>query len=195
MENIILMIFFFLVFGVVVPVINKNQFKDNVSPGDIVYNSYWSNLLMLFLLISIIYTVKINFNLLLIIFLIVWVIYEIFKRTNKGKELQRNQNFYKIVAIPGPFVGIILELYIFLNKHFGPIMFISNEAQFKIVAFLSILLLIWSLYSSTKLILHFIFKERDGFRKVFIISQVIVVIIYAAFTIFYIFNTNLLTFY
>lgn len=195
MEDIVLFCLIFLIFGVCVPIFYKNRFKDNVSKGDIVFDSYWSNMLILFLIIHLIYTTDFNDTIILILFLIVWVVYKLLLRSDKGKELEKNPNFYKVLAVLGPFAGIILELYIFLTKHFGPIMFVKNELQFKIFSVLSILLLIWTLYFSTKSIISFIFKDKDVFRKVFIVGEVILVLIYASFTIYYIFNTNLLTFY
>ncbi len=195
MENIFIMILFFVILGVYAPFIYKMRIKDNVIKEDITYDVYWANGLWLFLIVNIIYNSNIDTTRVFIIFFIAWGIYKILLRTDRAKKLEKSPNFYKILAVLGPFIGIILELFIFLNKGFGPVMFAPNKLQFKIFAIISILLLIWLLYFNVRPILNFILKKRDGFRKVFIVGEVIVVLIYSAFTIFYIFNTNLLTFY
>lgn len=194
MENIFFILLLFIIVGVAAPIVYKSRINNDGPVNMTVYEAYLINMMLPFFIISLIYSSEINTTVILIGILLVWAIYKLILKTKRGKKLEKDPRFYKSLTLPAPFVGIVIELYLFLVKPFGEYGFVASELQFKIFATLSILLLIWTLYFNTKSFTHFVFKERDGFRKVFIAGEVMVVLIYAAFTIFYIFNTNLLTF-
>lgn len=195
MESTMFMILFFIIIAICAPVLYKVRNEDNITSGDIIYNAYMSNTFFLFIILNLIYSSKVTFTALSIIILIAWLVYRIFLRTSKGKKLKRDPKFYKSLAVPAPFVGIIVELLFFIIKPFNEYSFLQSESQFKIFSFISILILTWILYFSSRHVLSSIFKEEDNFRKAYIIGEIILVVIYVAFTIYYILNTNLLSFW
>lgn len=184
-----------VIVGVCAPLFYRLRINNDASKLTIVLDAYLINTIFLYLVADLIYSSEFNSTIIWVGLLVLWAIYKLILRTKRGKELEKDPRFYRALALPAPFVGIIIELYLFFGKSFGEYGFIANQLQFKILATLSILFLIWTLYFNTKSFKYFIFNERDGFRKVFIAEEVMVIIVYAAFTVFYVFNTNLLPFF
>ena len=111
---------------------------------------------------------------------------------NKYKDDPR---LYKITTIIVQSLLIIYQVIFFISFEDGHRILSFTKNEFSIVLPSFILVILWLSYYLSKKSLSKIFVEKDSYRKIFIILQILFVIIFVAFIIYNYININRFDFY
>lgn len=172
---------------------NKKEEKD--SENDIIYSFLIANFLIL-QFYGIIY-LNIGFILIVGIFVyfVIWAIYKLYTESLRGKKLLENKNEpkWRILFISISFILIVSLSFLELKD--GDTIFGYNKSDFQKISIISIFFLSYIKIILDMRILKSILFEKDIWRRTFIISEIILLLILALGSAYNIKNASRFDFY
>lgn len=172
---------------------NKKEEKD--SENDIIYSFLIANFLIL-QFYGIIY-LNIGFILIVGIFVyfVIWAIYKLYTESLRGKKLLENKNEPKWRILFISISLILIASLSFLELKDGDTILRYNKSDFQKILIISIFFLSYIKIILDMRILKSILFEKDIWRRTFIISEIILILIFALVSAYNIKNASRFDFY
>lgn len=172
---------------------NKKEEKD--SENDIIYSFLITN----FLILEYYSDIYANYAFIIIVgmfvYFLIWVIYKLYTESKIGKKLLENKNEPKWRIL---FISISLILIVslsFLELKDGDTILRYNKSDFQKILIISIFFLTYIKIILDMRILKSILFEKDIWRRTFIISEIILLLIFALVSAYNIKNASRFDFY
>ena len=172
---------------------NKKEEKD--SENDIIYSFLIAN----FLILQYYSDIYANYAFIIIVgmfvYFLIWVIYKLYTESKIGKKLLENKNEPKWRIL---FISISLILIVslsFLELKDGDTILRYNKSDFQKILIISIFFLTYIKIILDMRILKSILFEKDIWRRTFIISEIILILIFALVSAYNIKNATRFDFY
>ena len=172
---------------------NKKEEKD--SENDIIYSFLITN----FLILEYYSDIYANYAFIIIVgmfvYFLIWVIYKLYTESKIGKKLLENKNEPKWRIL---FISISLILIVslsFLELKDGDTILRYNKSDFQKILIISIFFLTYIKIILDMRILKSILFEKDIWRRTFIISEIILILIFALVSAYNIKNASRFDFY
>lgn len=127
--------------------------------------------------------------------LVAYFVYKTFTEDIMKNKYKDDPRLYKITTIIVQSLLIIYQVIFFISLEDGHMIFSFTKNEFSIILLSFILVILWLSYYLSKKSLSKIFVEKDSYRKIFIILQILFIIIFVAFTIYNYININRFDFY
>lgn len=116
-------------------------------------------------------------------------------KSKKFKEILTEKRQFKLALVFTSIYSVLAELVTFIETRKLSIIYIYSEADFKKMLLVTIFFIAYLTYLQDKRILKFILVEKDIWRKIFITSQIIFILIFIFGTSYNIKNTDKFDFY
>lgn len=172
---------------------NKKEEKD--SENDIIYSFLITN----FLILEYYSDIYANYAFIIIVgmfvYFLIWVIYKLYTESKIGKKLLENKNEpkWRILFISISF--ILIASLSFLELKDGDTILRYNKSDFQKILIISIFFLSYIKIILDMRILKSILFEKDIWRRTFIISEIILLLIFALVSAYNIKNASRFDFY
>lgn len=172
---------------------NKKEEKD--SENDIIYSFLIAN----FLILQYYSDIYANYAFIIIVgmfvYFLIWVIYKLYTESKMGKKLLENKNEpkWRILFISISF--ILIASLSFLELKDGDTILRYNKSDFQKILIISIFFLTYIKIILDMRILKSILFEKDIWRRTFIISEIILILIFALVSAYNIKNASRFDFY
>lgn len=127
--------------------------------------------------------------------LVVYFIYRTFTEDILKNKYKDDPRLYKITTTIVQVVLIIYQLIFFITLEDGHRIDYFGKKEFSIILPCFMLVILWLSYYLSKKLLSKIFVEKDSYRKVFIILQILYLLFFTGFTIYNMININRFAFY
>lgn len=124
-----------------------------------------------------------------------WIGLSLLLKSNKIKDLLAGKRQLKLALVFTSILSIIVEIFSFIETKKLSTIFGYTQADFKKMLLVTILFITYLTYLQAKRILKFILVEKDLWRKIFIISQVVFILIFILGTSYNIKNSGRFDFY
>ena len=172
---------------------NKKEEKD--SENDIIYSFLIANFLILEYYSDIYQNIGLIIIISMFVYFVIWAIYKLYTESKMGKKLLENKNEpkWRILFISISF--ILIASLSFLELKDGDIIFGYNKSDFRKILIISTLFLTYIKIILDLRVLKSILFERDVWRRAFIISEIILLLILALGSAYNIKNVNRFDFY
>lgn len=172
---------------------NKKEEKD--SENDIIYSFLIAN----FLILEYYSDIYANYAFIIIVgmfvYFLIWVIYKLYTESKMGKKLLENKNEPKWRALFISISFIIIASLSFLELKDGDTILRYNKSDFQKILIISIFFLTYIKIILDMRILKSILFEKDIWRRTFIISEIILILIFALVSAYNIKNASRFDFY
>lgn len=126
------------------------------------------------------------------------VIYFIYKTTTEDifkNKYVNDPRLYKITTIFTQVIIIIYQLIFFISLKDGHTIKPFTKGDFLIILPCLSIVILWSIYFTSKRAICKIFVEKDNYRKIFITFQILFLLIFIFFIIYNFININRFDFY
>ena len=172
---------------------NKKEEKD--SENDIIYSFLITNFLILQFYDRIYQNVGLIIIISMLVYFVIWAIYKLYTDSLRGKKLLENKNEpkWRILFISISF--ILIASLSFLELKDGDTIFGYNKSDFKKILIISTLFLAYIKIILDMRLLKSILFEKDIWRRAFILSEIILILILALGSAYNIKNINRFDFY
>lgn len=127
--------------------------------------------------------------------LVAYFIYRTFTEDILKNKYKDDPRLYKITTTIVQVVLIIYQLIFFITLEDGHRIDYFGKKEFSIILPCFMLVILWLSYYLSKKLLSKIFVEKDSYRKVFIILQILYLLFFTGFTIYNMININRFAFY
>lgn len=172
---------------------NKKEEKD--SENDIIYSFLITN----FLILEYYSDIYANYAFIIIVgmfvYFLIWVIYKLYTESKIGKKLLENKNEPKWRILFISISLILIASLSFLELKDGDTILRYNKSDFQKILIISIFFLTYIKIILDMRILKSILFEKDIWRRAFIISEIILLLIYALGSAYNIKNASRFDFY
>lgn len=172
---------------------NKKEEKD--SENDIIYSFLIAN----FLILQYYSDIYANYAFIIIVgmfvYFLIWVIYKLYTESKMGKKLLENKNEPKWRILFISISLILIASLSFLELKDGDTILRYNKSDFKKILIISIFFLTYIKIILDMRILKSILFEKDIWRRTFIISEIILILIFALVSAYNIKNASRFDFY
>ncbi|NMW85128.1 hypothetical protein HKO22_05145 [Peptoniphilus sp. AGMB00490] len=172
---------------------NKKEEKD--SENDIIYSFLITNFLILEYYSDIYQNIGLIIIISMFVYFVIWVIYKLYTDSLRGKKLLENKNEpkWRILFISISF--ILIASLSFLELKDGDTIFGYNKSDFQKILIISIFFLTYIKIILDMRILKSILFKRDIWKRAFIISEIILILIFALGSAYNIKNASRFDFY
>ena len=172
---------------------NKKEEKD--SENDIIYSFLITN----FLILEYYSDIYANYAFIIIVgmfvYFLIWVIYKLYTESKMGKKLLENKNEPKWRILFISISLILIASLSFLELKDGDTILRYNKSDFQKILIISIFFLTYIKIILDMRILKSILFEKDIWRRTFIISEIIFILIFALGSAYNIKNVDRFDFY
>lgn len=172
---------------------NKKEEKD--SENDIIYSFLIAN----FLILQYYSDIYANYAFIIIVgmfvYFLIWVIYKLYTESKMGKKLLENKNEPKWRILFISISLILIASLSFLELKDGDTILRYNKSDFQKILIISIFFLTYIKIILDMRILKSILFEKDIWRRTFIISEIILILIFALVSAYNIKNASRFDFY
>ncbi len=172
---------------------NKKEEKD--SENDIIYSFLITN----FLILEYYSDIYANYAFIIIVgmfvYFLIWVIYKLYTESKMGKKLLENKNEPKWRILFISISLILIASLSFLELKDGDTILRYNKSDFQKILIISIFFLTYIKIILDMRILKSILFEKDIWRRTFIISEIILILIFALGSAYNIKNASRFDFY
>ena len=172
---------------------NKKEEKD--SENDIIYSFLITN----FLILEYYSDIYANYAFIIIVgmfvYFLIWVIYKLYTESKIGKKLLENKNEPKWRILFISISLILIASLSFLELKDGDTILRYNKSDFQKILIISIFFLTYIKIILDMRILKSILFEKDIWRRAFIISEIILLLIFALGSAYNIKNASRFDFY
>ncbi|OLR64485.1 hypothetical protein [Peptoniphilus porci] len=172
---------------------NKKEEKD--SENDIIYSFLITNFLILEYYSDIYQNIGLIIIISMFVYFVIWAIYKLYTDSLRGKKLLENKNEpkWRILFISISF--ILIASLSFLELKDGDTIFGYNKSAFQKILIISIFFLTYIKIILDMRILKSILFKRDIWKRAFIISEIILILIFALGSAYNIKNASRFDFY
>lgn len=129
------------------------------------------------------------------IMFIAWGVLTLFTQSKRGSQLLSNKNLIKYELIFTSILLIVIEIISFIDTFGIGTIYSYSQSDFRNILIITVFFLSYITYIFTKRTVKFIFVENDLWRKIFIISQIVFILIFILGTSYNIKNSNSFEFY
>ena len=172
---------------------NKKEEKD--SENDMIYSFLITN----FLILQFYDIIYLNSGFILIfgifVYFVIWAIYKLYTESKRGKKLLENKNESKWRVLFISISFILIASLSFLELKDGDTILRYNKSDFQKILIISIFFLSYIKIILDMRILKSILFEKDIWRRTFIISEIILILIFALVSAYNIKNASRFDFY
>lgn len=172
---------------------NKKEEKD--SENDIIYSFLITNFLILEYYFKVCQNLGLTILVSAFVYFVIWVIYKLYTESKRGKKLLENKNEpkWRILFISISF--ILIASLSFLEFKDGLTIYSYSKSDFKKILIVSTLFLAYIKIILDLRLLKSILFEKDIWRRAFILSEIILILILALGSAYNIKNINRIHFY
>lgn len=172
---------------------NKKEEKD--SENDIIYSFLITNLLILEYYFKVCQNLGLTILVSAFVYFVIWVIYKLYTESKRGKKLLENKNEPKWRVLFISISFILIASLSFLELKDGLTIYSYSKSDFRKILIVSTLFLIYIKIILDMRLLKSILFEKDVWRRAFIISEIIMILILALGSAYNIKNINRIDFY
>lgn len=129
------------------------------------------------------------------IMFIAWGVLTLFTQSKRGSQLLNNKNLIKYELIFTSILLIVIEIISFIDTFGIGTIYSYSQSDFRNILIINIFFLSYITYIFTKRTVKFIFAENDLWRKIFITSLIIFILIFILGTLYNIKNIDRFDFY
>lgn len=129
------------------------------------------------------------------IMFIAWGVLTLFTQSKRGSQLLNNKNLIKYELIFTSILLIVIEIISFIDTFGIGTIYSYSQSDFRNILIINIFFLSYITYIFTKRTVKFIFAENDLWRKIFITSLIIFILIFILGTLYNIINIDRFEFY
>lgn len=172
---------------------NKKEEKD--SENDIIYSFLITNFLILEYYFDIYQNPGLTILVSAFVYFVIWVIYKLYTESKRGKKLLENKNEPKWRALFISISFIIIASLSFLELKDGNIVFGYNKSDFQKFLIITIFFLTYIKIILDMRLLKNILFEKDIWRRAFILSEIILILIFDLGSAYNIKNASRFDFY
>ncbi|MDU5467664.1 MAG: hypothetical protein E6084_07305 [Peptoniphilus harei] len=175
--------------------IRENKKEEKYSENDIIYSFLIAN----FLILEYYSDIYANYAFIIIVgmfvYFLIWVIYKLYTESKMGKKLLENKNEPKWRILFISISLILIASLSFLELKDGDTILRYNKSDFQKILIISIFFLTYIKIILDMRILKSILFEKDIWRRAFIISEIILLLIFALGSAYNIKNASRFDFY
>ena len=175
--------------------IRENKKEEKYSENDIIYSFLITN----FLILEYYSDIYANYAFIIIVgmfvYFLIWVIYKLYTESKMGKKLLENKNEPKWRILFISISLILIASLSFLELKDGDTILRYNKSDFQKILIISIFFLSYIKIILDMRILKSILFEKDIWRRAFIISEIILILIFALVSAYNIKNASRFDFY
>lgn len=172
---------------------NKKEEKD--SENDIIYSFLITNFLILQHYFKICQNLGITIIVSAFVYFVIWAIYKLYSESKRGKKLLENKNEPKWRVLFISISFILIASLSFLELKDGLTIYSYSKIDFRKILIVSTLFLAYIKFILDLRLLKSILFEKDIWRRAFILSEIILILILALGSAYNIKNINRLDFY
>lgn len=171
----------------------KKEEKD--SNNDIIYSFLMSNFFILQYYFKVYQNIGMTIIVSILVYFVVWAIYKLYTDSKRGKKLLENKNEpkWKILFISISF--IVFASFSFLELKDWDTIFVYSKIEFQKILIISTLFLSYLKIILDMRVLKNILFEKDIWRRAFIISEIILLLVLALGSAYNIKNISRFDFY
>lgn len=129
------------------------------------------------------------------IMFVAWAVLTLYTQSKRGSQLLDNKNLIKFELVFTSILLIVIEVISFIDTFDLSTIYSYSKSDFRNILIITIFFLSYITYIFTKRTVKFIFVEKDLWRKIFIISLIIFIVIFILGTLYNIINIDRFDFY
>ena len=129
------------------------------------------------------------------IMFVAWAVLTLYTQSKRGSQLLDNKNLIKFELVFTSILLIVIEVISFIDTFSIGTIYSYSQSDFRNILIITIFFLSYITYIFTKRTVKFIFVEKDLWRKIFIISLIIFILIFILGTLYNIINIDRFDFY
>ncbi|MDU3087769.1 MAG: hypothetical protein E6705_07680 [Peptoniphilus harei] len=172
---------------------DKKEEKD--SKNDIIYSFLMSNFLILQFYFRIYQNIGFAIFVSIFVYFVIWAIYKLYTDSKRGSKLLKNKNEPKWRVLFISISFILLASLSFLELEDGATIYSYNKSDFRKILIISIFFVSYIRIILDLRVLKRILFEKDIWRRAFIISEIILILVLGLGSAYNIKNVNRLDFY
>ena len=172
---------------------DKKEEKD--SKNDIIYSFLMSNFLILQFYFRIYQNIGFAIMVSIFVYFVIWAIYKLYTDSKRGSKLLENKNEPKWRVLFISISFILLASLSFLELEDGATIYSYNKSDFRKILINSIIFVSYIRIILDLRVLKNILFEKDIWRRAFIISEIILILVLGLGSAYNIKNVNRFDFY
>ncbi len=172
---------------------DKKEEKD--SKNDIIYSFLMSNFLILQFYFTIYQNIGFAIMVSIFVYFVIWAIYKLYTDSKRGSKLLENKNEPKWRVLFISISFILLASLSFLELEDGATIYSYNKSDFRKILIISIFFVSYIRIILDLRVLKRILFEKDIWRRAFIISEIILILVLGLGSAYNIKNVNRFDFY
>lgn len=172
---------------------DKKEEKD--SKNDIIYSFLMNNFLILQFYFRIYQNIGFAIMVSIFVYFVIWAIYKLYTDSKRGSKLLENKNEPKWRVLFISISFILLASLSFLELEDGATIYSYNKSDFRKILIISIFFVNYIRIILDLRVLKNILFEKDIWRRTFIISEIILILVLGLGSAYNIKNVNRLDFY
>ncbi len=172
---------------------DKKEEKD--SKDDIIYSFLMSNFLILQFYFRIYQNIGFAIMVSIFVYFVIWAIYKLYTDSKRGSKLLENKNEPKWRVLFISISFILLASLSFLELEDGATIYSYNKSDFRKILIISIFFISYIRIILDLRVLKRILFEKDIWRRAFIISEIILILVLALGSAYNIKNISRFDFY
>lgn len=159
--------------------IRRDKKEEKDSNNDIIYSFLMSNFFILQYYFKVYQNIGMTIIVSILVYFVVWAIYKLYTDSKRGKKLLENKNEpkWKILFISISF--IVFASFSFLELKDWNTIFVYSKIEFQKILIISTLFLSYLKIILDMRVLKNILFEKDIWRRAFIISEIILLLLLA----------------
>lgn len=175
--------------------IREDKKGEKDSKNDIIYSFLVSNFLILQFYFKIYQNIGLAIMVSIFVYFVIWAIYKLYTDSKRGSKLLENKNEPKWRVLFISISFILLASLSFLELEDGATVYSYNKSDFRKILIISIFFVSYIRIILDLKVLKRILFEKDIWRRAFIISEIILILILALGSAYNIKNVNRFDFY
>lgn len=172
---------------------DKKEEKD--SKNDIIYSFLMSNFLILQFYFKIYQNIGLAIMVSIFVYFVIWAIYKLYTDSKRGSKLLENKNEPKWRVLFISISFILLASLSFLELEDGATVYSYNKSDFRKILIISIFFVSYIRIILDLKVLKRILFEKDIWRRAFIISEIILILVLGLGSAYNIKNVDRFDFY
>ena len=172
---------------------DKKEEKD--SKNDIIYSFLMNNFLILQFYFRIYQNIGFAIIVSIFVYFVIWAVYKLYTDSKRGSKLLENRNEPKWRVLFISISFILLAILSFLELKDGDTIYSYNKSDFQKILIISVFFVSYIRIILDLRVLKRILFEKDIWRRAFIISEIILILVLGLGSAYNIKNVNRFDFY
>ncbi|WP_019138510.1 hypothetical protein [Peptoniphilus timonensis] len=197
MSDLMFIFLVFLVTSILVTYFLKREEKTGkrATDKDLVFGFIFTTFMILQLAFQVYQGSGASIIAFLLIMFLAWGVLTLYTQSKRGSHLLKNKNLVKYELIFTSILAIAMQVFSFISTTDLNTIYSYSKSDFRNILILTTIFLSYNIYLLTKRAVKFLFVEKDLWRKIFIISLIIFVVIFILGTLYNIINIDRFDFY